>query len=148
MSQALPNAVLIGFTGTPIDQGFKRSTMDRFGSLIDAYTIPQSVEDGATVPIFYEARLPELHIEGPQTLDMLFDAMFGDLSDEDQARIRRRYANKETVAEAEKRIEMIALDIAQHFKTKVWPNRFKAQVVAPSRAAAMRYAEHLQQLSA
>ncbi|MCY4110397.1 MAG: type I restriction endonuclease subunit R, partial [Chloroflexi bacterium] len=143
MSQALPNAALIGFTGTPIDQGFKRSTMDRFGKLIDSYTIPQSVEDGATVPILYEARLPELHIEGPQTLDMLFDAMFGDLSDEDQARIRRRYANKETVAEAERRIEMIALDIARHFKTKVWPNRFKAQVVAPSRAAALRYAEHL-----
>ena len=143
MSQALPNAALIGFTGTPIDQGFGHSTMRRFGPLIDSYTIPQSVDDGATVPIFYEARLPELHIEGPQTLDMLFDAMFGDLSDEDQARIRRRYANKETVAEAEHRIEMIALDIAKHFKTKVWPNRFKAQVVAPSRASALRYAEHL-----
>ena len=143
MSKALPNAALIGFTGTPIDKDFGHSTMRRFGSLIDSYTIPQSVADGATVPILYEARLPELHIEGPQTLDMLFDEMFGDLSDEDQARIRRRYANKETVAEAERRIEMIALDIAQHFKGKVQPNGFKAQVVAPSRAAALRYAERL-----
>ena len=64
MSKALPNAVLIGFTGTPIDKGFKRSTMGRFGPLIDSYTIPQSVADGATVPIYYEARLPELAIEG------------------------------------------------------------------------------------
>ena len=143
MSKALPNAALIGFTGTPIDKGFGRSTMQRFGPLIDSYTIPQSVADGATVPIFYEARLPALHVEGPETLDMLFEAMFGDLSDEDQARIRRRYANKETVAEAERRIEMIALDIAQHFKAKVRPNGFKAQVVAPSRAAALRYAERL-----
>ena len=143
MSKALPNAALIGFTGTPIDKGFGRSTMRRFGPLIDSYTIPQSVEDGATVPIYYEARLPELHIEGPQTLDALFEAMFGDLPEEDQARIKRRYANKETVAEAERRIEMIALDMAQHFKDKIKPNGFKAQVVAPSRAAALRYAEGL-----
>lgn len=143
MSKAIPNAALIGFTGTPIDKGFRRSTMRRFGSLIDSYTIPQSVEDSATVPIYYEARLPELHIEGPQTLDSLFEAMFGDLPEEDQARIKRRYANKETVAEAEQRILMIADDIAKHFKDKVRPNGFKAQVVAPSRAAALRYAEHL-----
>ena len=143
MRKALPNAVLMGFTGTPIDKSFRRLDMGGFGSLIDSYTIPQSVADGATVPIYYEARLPELAIEGPETLDKLFEAMFGDESDEVQARIRRRYANKETVAEAERRIEMIALDIAEHFKAKIRPNGFKAQVVAPSRAAALRYAEHL-----
>ena len=143
MSKALPNATLIGFTGTPIDKGFGRSTMRRFGSLIDAYTIPQSVADGATVPILYEARLPELALEGPDTLDRLFDAMFGEQPEDVRERIRRRYANKETVAEAERRIEMIALDIAEHFREKVRPNGFKAQVVAPSRAAAMRYSENL-----
>ena len=143
MSRALPNAALVGFTGTPIDKGFQRSTMRRFGPLIDSYTIPQSVADGATVPIWYEARLPELAIEGPETLDKLFEAMFGSEPDEVQAQIRRRYANKETVAGAERRIEMIALDIANHFNAKVRPNGFKAQVVAPSRAAALRYAERL-----
>ena len=117
MSRALPNAALIGFTGTPIEKDFKRSTIGRFGPLIDAYTIPQSVADGATVPIFYEARLPELAIEGPETLDRLFDAMFGDEPHAVQLELRRRYANKETVAEAkERRIEMIALDIAEHYK--------------------------------
>ena len=135
--------MLVGFTGTPIDKGFGRSTMSHFGPLIDSYTIPQSVADGATVPIWYEARLPDLAIQGPATLDKLFDAIFHDETEEDRARIRRRYANKETVAEAEKRIQMIALDIAGHFKEKVKPNGFKAQVVAPSRAAALRYAEHL-----
>ncbi len=143
MSKALPNAVLIGFTGTPIDKGFGRSTMRRFGPLIDSYTIPQSVADGATVPIFYEARLPELAIEGPESLDRLFDAMFGDQPESVREQIRRRYANKETVAGAERRIEMIALDIAEHFRDKVRPNGFKAQVVAPSRAAALRYARNL-----
>ena len=143
MSRALPNAVMVGFTGTPIEKDFKRSTIGRFGPLIDAYTIPQSVADGATVPIWYEARLPELAVEGPETLDRLYEAMFGDEPPEVQAQIRRRYANKETVAEAERRIEMIALDIAEHFKGKVRANGFKAQVVAPSRAAALRYAERL-----
>ena len=143
MSQALPNAVMIGFTGTPIDKGFGRSTMKRFGPLIDSYTIPQSVADGATVPIWYEARLPELAVEGPTTLDSLFDAMFGEQADSVREEIRRRYANRETVAGAERRIQMIALDIADHFRNKVRPNGFKAQVVAPSRSAALRYAEQL-----
>ena len=143
MSKAIPNATLIGFTGTPIDRGFRRSTMQRFGSLIDAYTIPQSVADGATVEIRYEARLPELAIEGPDTLDRLYEALFGDRSEEVRAQIRRRYANKETVAEAERRIERIALDISEHFRGKIRSNGFKAQVVAPSRAAAMRYAKYL-----
>ena len=143
LAEALPNAVLLGFTGTPIDKGFGRSTMGHFGPLIDAYTIPQSVADGATVPIMYEARLPDLNIQGPEALDKLFDTIFHEETEEERAQIRRRYANKETIAEAEKRIQMISLDIAENFKTKVRPNGFKAQVVAPSRAAALRYTDNL-----
>ena len=143
MAQALPNAVLVGFTGTPIDKGFGRSTMGHFGSLIDAYTIPQSVADGATVRIMYEARLPDLSIQSPRSLDELFDAIFHEEAEENRARIRRRYANQETIAEAEQRIVMISLDIARHFGEKVRPNGFKAQVVAPSRAAALRYSRNL-----
>jgi len=143
MSKALPKATFLGFTGTPIDKGFRRSTMRRFGPLIDQYTIPQSVEDRATVPILYEARLAELSVIGGNTVDHLFDVIFGDEPDDVKARIRRRFANKEALAEAEKRIEMIALDIAEHYKTRVKPNGFKCQVVAPSRAAAARYADKL-----
>lgn len=143
LSQALPRAALIGFTGTPIDKGFRRSTMKRFGSLIDRYTIEQAVEDGATVEIRYEARLPDLAVEGPQTLDQIFDAMFGKESEEVQEQARRRYANKETVAEADRRIQTIALDIAEHFETRIRPNGFKAQVVASGRRAALRYSGYL-----
>ncbi len=143
MRKALPNATFIGFTGTPIDKGFKRSTLGAFGDLIDSYTIPQSVADGATVEIRYEARLPELHIEGPNSLDDLFGKLFGSESEGTQAEIRRRYANRETVAEAEQRIQTIALNISDHFDAHIRPNGFKAQVVVPSRAAALRYASHL-----
>ena len=143
MSQALPNAALIGFTGTPIDKGFERSTMRRFGPLIDSYTIPQSVEDKATVPIRYELRKPELALADGKTLDRVFEAVFGHLSPDEQERIRRRYANRETLAGADSRIRMIALDIAEHFKTKIRPNGFKAQVVAPRRETALKYARYL-----
>ena len=143
LSKALPNAVLVGFTGTPIDRSFRHSTMRRFGPLIDAYTIRQSVQDGATVEIMYEARLPDLAIQGADTLDKLFDAMFNEETEAQREQIKQRYANRDAVAVAERRIQMIALDIADHFKTRVRPNGFKAQVVAPSRLAAMRYARHL-----
>ena len=143
LSKALPNAVLVGFTGTPIDKSFRHSTMRRFGPLIDSYTIRQSVDDGATVRIFYEARLPDLSIQGAETLDKLFDAVFSEETEAEKEQIKKRYANRETVALAEQRIQMIALDIADHFKTRVKPNGFKAQVVAPSRLAAIRYARYL-----
>ena len=142
MRAAMPRATFVGFTGTPIDKDFKRTTLGVFGELIDSYTIPQSVEDGATVPIYYEARLPELHVEGPETLDRLFEALFGDEPEETRAEIRRRYANKERIAEAAKRVEAVALDISEHFKKKVQPNGFKAQVVdaKPRRRHALRAA--------
>ena len=143
LSRALPNAVLVGFTGTPIDKSFRRSTMRRFGPLIDAYTIREAVQDGATVEILYEARLPDLAIQGAETLDKLFDTLFSEETQAQKEEIKNRYANRETVAGAEQRIQMIALDIADHFKTKVKPNGFKAQVVAPSRLAAVRYAKYL-----
>ena len=91
----------------------------------------------------YEARLPDLAIQGTDTLDKLFGTLFSEETEEQKEQIKRRYANRDAVAVAERRIQMIALDIADHFKTKVKPNGFKAQLVAPSRLAAMRYAKYL-----
>jgi methionyl-tRNA formyltransferase len=102
------------------------------------------VADGATVQIFYEARLPELEIMGPSRLEQLFDALFESQPDDVKSLIKRRFANKETLALADQRIQRIALDIAEHYKTHIRPNGFKAQVVAPSREAAVKYADHLQ----
>lgn len=146
MERALPGATFIGFTGTPIDKGFRRSTMRRFGPLIDKYTIPEAVEDGATVEIRYEVRLPDLAIQGASTLDRMMDILTKDMTPEERAVARRRYANKQALAEAEQRIQKIAEDIALHFDQHVRPNGFKAQVVAPSRRTALKYAEKLQDL--
>ena len=144
MRQALPNACFLGFTGTPIDKEH-RSTFRTFGSYIDTYTIEQSVQDGATVPILYESRLPELHVVG-QTIDQLFNRMFADRSEEERAAIKRRYVNEEAIAGAPRRIDAICLDLIEHFAKSIAPNRFKAQVVATSRHAAVTYKEALDRL--
>ena len=145
MRQALPNACFLGFTGTPIDNK-SRSTLRTFGSYIDTYTIEQSVQDGATVPIFYESRLPELQIAG-QTVDQLFDRMFSDRSDEERAAIKQRYATEQAIASAPRRVEAICLNLIEHFSEFIAPNRFKAQVVATSRHAAVTYKETLDRLN-
>ena len=146
MRRALPNACFLGFTGTPIDKQ-DRSTLRTFGPYIDTYTIEEAVRDGATVPIFYESRLPELRIIG-QTIDQVFDRVFADRSDEERAAIRQRYATEQAVAGAPRRIEAICLDLIDHFTRFIAPNRFKAQVVAASRHDAATYKETLDRLNA
>ena len=145
MRQALPNACFLGFTGTPIDKRDK-STIQTFGPYIDTYTIEQAVADGATVPIFYESRLPEMRIVG-RTLDQLFDQVFADRSKEEREAIKARYANEQTIAEAPRRIETICLDLLSHYAQFIQPNGFKAQVVAVSRDAAATYKETLDRLN-
>lgn len=146
LRQALPNAVFFGFTGTPIDKK-DRSTLTTFGPYIDQYTIEQAVADGATVPIFYESRLPELRIVG-QSLDRVFDRVFADRNEEEREAIKKKYATEKAVAEAPKRIEAIALDLLDHYTQYIQPNGFKAQIVAVSRDAAATYKEMLDRLHA
>lgn len=146
LRKALPNACFFGFTGTPIDKK-DRSTLQTFGGYIDTYTIEQAVADGATVPIFYEGRLPELRILG-NTLDAVFDRVFADRSDEEREAIKKKYATEASVAGAPKRVEAICLDLIEHFTTYIKPNGFKAQIVACSREVACLYKETLDRLNA
>ena len=146
MRQALPIACFLGFTGTPIDKK-DRSTLHTFGPYIDTYTIEQAVQDGATVPIFYESRLPELQIIG-QTIDQVFDRVFADRTEDERAVIKQRFATEQAIAGAPRRIEAICLDLIDHFTQFIAPNGFKAQVVATSRQAAVTYKETLDRLNA
>ena len=145
MRQALPNACFLGFTGTPIDKK-DRSTLQTFGPYIDTYTIEQAVRDKATVPIFYESRLPELQIIG-QTIDKVFDHVFADRTADERAAIRQRFATEQAIAGAPRRIEAVCLDLIDHFTKFIAPNRFKAQVVAASRHAAVTFKETLDRLN-
>jgi type I restriction enzyme R subunit len=142
MRRALPKACYIGFTGTPIDKK-SRSTLRTFGGYIDTYTIEESVADNATLPIKYESRMADLHVED-KTIDELFDQKFHKKSDEEKKKIKEKYATENDIAEASKRIESITLDIIKHYREKIAP--FKAQIVAVSRLAAVRYKRAIDEL--
>ena len=137
MRQALPNACYFAFTGTPIDKK-DRSTPSTFGDYIDKYTMEQAVKDKATVPIYYESRLPQLSIEG-ESIDSIFDRVFAGLSDKEKQELKRRYVNETAIAGARQRIEKICLDLLDHYEKFIKPNGFKAQIVAADRKAALQY---------
>ncbi|MGC9514136.1 type I restriction endonuclease subunit R [Methanocrinis sp.] len=146
MRKALPNACFLAFTGTPI---FKkdRDTFNTFGPYIDRYDHNQSVKEGITVPIFYEGRMPELQITG-KSIDQLLRRIFPDETDEVLELINKKYATLDTIAESRPLIKEIALNIIDHYEKHILPDGFKAQIVATSRLAAIRYKEILDELNA
>jgi type I restriction enzyme, R subunit len=145
LRKALPNAALIGFTGTPILIGERKRTHEIFGSFIDRYTIQQSEADGATVPILYEGRTANAEVADGRSLDQLFEDLFRDRTPQELEAIKRKYATRGNVLEAPKLIEAKAHDILRHYVDTVLPNGFKAQLVASTRRAAVRYREYLEQ---
>lgn len=146
MRKALPNACFLGFTGTPIDKN-DRSTLRTFGPYIHTYTIEEAVRDGATVPIYYESRLPEVKVQG-ENLDVLFDRYFKEYDTREREEIKRRYGTERAVALAKSRLQAICLDIIGHYEKFILPNKFKAQIVAQSREAAAMYKEILDEMNA
>jgi type I restriction enzyme R subunit len=146
MRRALPNGCFLGFTGTPIDKK-DRSTFQTFGDYIHTYTIEQAVQDGATVPIFYEMRQSPERLEG-EAIDSLFERIFRDLSDQEREKIKTQYVTAEAIAGAPRRVEALCLDLIEHFEKFIHPNGFKAQVVACSRDVAVSYKETLDRLGA
>ena len=140
--RAMPNCAMIGFTGTPIIVGRRiKKTHEVFGDYIDQYTIEQSQKDGATVKILYEGRKAEARVEDGRTLDQFFDDMFRSRTEEAREAIRRRYGTVPNILEARDLIAVKAEDMLLHYAANILPNGFKAQVVAVSRRAAIRYYE-------
>jgi type I restriction enzyme R subunit len=137
--KALPNCARIGFTGTPIIMGHKKYTYTIFGDYLDRYTILQSEADGATLPILYEGRTTKAAVRDASDLDELFDDMFIERTPEELEQIKKRWATKGNVLEAPKLIGAKARSMLRHYVDVVLPNRFKAQVVATSRLATVRY---------
>ncbi|MBU0541267.1 MAG: type I restriction endonuclease subunit R [Gammaproteobacteria bacterium] len=139
----LPNCARIGFTGTPIIMGEKKRTHEIFGEFIDKYTIKEAEADGATVPVLYEGRTANGAIKDGASLDELFEDLFRHHTSEELEAIKRKYATKGPVFDAPALIADKAQDIIRHYVTNILPNGYKAQVVAYSRLAAIRYFEAL-----
>ena len=134
LRDALPNASFIGFTGTPIEQE-DVNTPAVFGEYIDVYDINRGVEDGATVPIYYESRLARIELDEDEKpkLDEEVTELTEDEAEGEQEMLKRKWANIEAVVGAENRIGMIAQDLVEHFENRVVGMDGKAMVVCMSR---------------
>lgn len=144
LRRALPNAALIGFSGTPILIGDSKRTHEIFGSFIDRYTIRQSEADGTTVPILYEGRTANAAVADGRSMDELFEDLFRERTPLELEAIKIKYATRGHVLEAPKLIQAKADDILRHYVDAVLPNGFKAQVVGATRRAAVLYQESLE----
>lgn len=139
--QALPNCARIGFTGTPILMGDKKRTHEIFGEFIDRYTIKQSEADGATVPILYEGRFAKGALADGAGLDEELATLLPGMSAEERETLKRKYGTLGAILEATELVAAKSRDILRHYVENVLPSGLKAQVVAFSRRAAVRYQE-------
>ena len=119
MRDALPNASFVGFTGTPIELR-DANTRAVFGDYISIYDIQRSVEDRATVPIYYESRLAKLALDEDERprIDPEFEEATEGEEVERTEKLKTRWAQLEAVVGAEKRVKQIAEDIVAHFEQR------------------------------
>lgn len=138
LREALPNASFIGFTGTPIDFA-DRSTPRVFGDYIDIYDIAQAVDDGATVKIFYESRLAQVHIK--EEYEDKLDDMIEEYTEKEELTLSEeekiKWTRLESIVGQKERMNDVAKDIVQHFSSRKEVYNGKAMVVCMSRRIAI-----------
>src|SRR5829696_1176214 len=142
MRDALPRAAFIGFTGTPLMVG-EEKTRDVFGNYVSIYDFRQSVEDGATVPLYYENRIPELQLTNEalnEDLDRVIDEAM--LDERQEQRLQREFSREYQLITREERLEKVAEDIVSHFMGRGEPG--KAMVVCIDKATAIRMYDKVQ----
>ncbi len=149
MRAALPNAFLFGLTGTPVNKADKNTfwafgAPEDEGGYLSRYTFHQSIRDEATLPLHFEPRLVDVHVD-KETIDKAF-AEFKEssaLSDEEADALNKRSAKMAAFLKSPERVEKIVADIAKHFAEKVDVHGFKAMIVTPDRYACVQYKEQL-----
>lgn len=145
MRQMFPNACYLGFTGTPLLKK-EKNNFAKFGGLIEPhYSINQAVEDHAVVPLLYEGRHVEME-QNRTAIDLWFERHTKGLTKEQQADLKRKYSRAEMLNKADQVIYMRAFDISEHYRANWQGTGFKAQLVAPGKAAAIKYLEFLGQI--
>ena len=145
MRQMFPHACYLGFTGTPLLKK-EKNNFTKFGELVEPhYSITQAVEDGAVVPLLYEGRHVEM-TQNQTAVDLWFERHTQGLTKEQQADLKRKYARAEMLNKAEQVIYMRAFDISEHFRSNWQGTGFKAQLVAPNKASALKYNAYLNEI--
>jgi len=137
MRISLPSASFIGFTGTPLMAGGEEKTREAFGDYISTYNFAQSVEDGATVPLFYENRVPKLENVNPDIQKDLERVMnFYDLEPEEEEKLEQEFSTFYHLITREDRLNKVAEDIVTHFTARGYNG--KAMVVSIDRKTTIR----------
>ena len=139
MRSALPHAGFIGFTGTPLMAG-EEKTREVFGDYVSTYDFAQSVRDGATVPLYYENRIPELELNVDDLDEKLGELLDdADLEEDEERALERRLGRRYHILTRDDRLDRIAEDVARHFPARGY--RGKSMFVAIDKATAVRMHE-------
>lgn len=141
MKKALPNACFIGFTGTPVMRK-DRNTIERFGGLIDTYTIEQAVKDKAVVPLLYEGRHVDQRVD-TESIDGWFDRITEELTKEQKADLKKKFTTTDQLNKAQQKVMRIAWDVSEHYRDNWQGTPYKAQLVAQDKATALLYKRFL-----
>ena len=137
MRAALPNAMYLGFTGTPLIDGEEQMTRRVFGDYVSIYNFADSIADGATVPLYYENRIPELQLEN-QNFDADVEELLeaADLDEEQERLLQRRMGKQYELITRPKRLEEVAKDLVEHFANRGFKG--KGMCVAVDKATAVK----------
>lgn len=143
MRNALPNAGFLGFTGTPLIKGDDERTREVFGEYVSVYDFARSIEDGATVPLYYENRIPEVQLTN-QDLNRDLEALLesAELDEEQEKKLEREFGREYHIITREDRLEAIAKDVVTHFTGRGY--RGKAMMVCIDKATAVRMYDKVQ----
>jgi type I restriction enzyme R subunit len=145
----MPNASFIGFTGTPIEAA-DINTPAIFGEYIDIYDISRAVEDGATVPIFYESRLAriELNEDEKPLIDSEIEALVEDQSLTEAEKLKAKWSAVEALVGSDKRLAQVAADMVTHLEARIEAMNGKAMAVCMSRRICVALYEQDRRLAA
>ena len=137
MRNALPNASFLAFTGTPLIIG-EEKTREVFGDYVSVYNFKQSVDDGATVPLYYENRIPELQLKDEEAFKEEMDRLLeeAELDEEQEKKLEREFSREYHLITRDDRLEKIAADIVEHFTER--GQRGKGLVVCIDKATAVK----------
>jgi type I restriction enzyme R subunit len=143
MRNALPNAAFLGFTGTPLISGEEERTREVFGDYVSVYDFARSIEDGATVPLYYENRIPELELKNENlNEDMQRLLEEAELDEDQEKKLEREFAREYQLITRDDRLETVAKDVVQHFTGRGY--RGKAMFVCIDKATAVRMYDKVQ----
>lgn len=144
MQKTFPNGCFIAFTGTPLMKS-EKNTADKFGGIIDEYTIKDAVDDKAVVPLLYEGRHNSITVN-EKPLDNFFDKVSEPLTKYGKAGLKRKYSSKNAINKADQVIYDRAWDISEHFADFIQGTKFKGQLVTPNKTSAILYRKYLNEI--